>query len=524
MKNIIISILVLITTITEAQIRLKQLEPCYDGSGARKDSCFIMTDLAGIPYYIDLNDLVGIVSKSAINCDSIGNCLLNTSILCNALGNFPTGIPNVNDYLIARNGTSCKRILLDSIIGGSKLCSALNFSISTVNGNDYFLIKKADGTCARALISGISGIGFNCDSVAACLADGSLCNAMRAFPTASPATSDSFVFMKNGNCRKGLLSTLISDIDCDSVKACLIGGGVLCDALRSFPNGTYVSGDSIWYSHNGECRKGSINGLIGGGSFNCDSVKACISQTWFCDSVETCLEDGALCNALQDFTVDGGGSSFYLIGTDGTTCNRIPFDSVSTACALEIELGEFGGSPHGCEFATSCNGGAPTNQHWIFPVMNGCKLEMWGGAEGQGDCLFGDVDLPQPTVTNQSTCNGGAVELKFNYTYCGVTTQINLGSLSLQRFDDPGTGDQIRLLYNGAVCSAIDMCPPIQCSGFSAPEGSIRPIEQSYPNVNQIDYKKIRRYKNHVEADKDKKLPSGGLYFVGKSRSLQIKL
>lgn len=519
MKKYLVLLFLLLSEFAFSQIRLKQLEPCYDNLGNKNDSCFIMTNANGIPYYIGLDDLISIIGDAAVNCDSIGECLLNTNILCTALGNFPIGLPNSNDYIIARNGSSCKRILLDSIVGGSQLCDALEFTIDDITGDDYFLIKKEDGSCVRALISDLPGYGFDCDSVLQCLEDGALCDALRSYSSAVPAVSDSFIFIKNGSCRKGLLSSLIADIPCDSVLACL-NDGVLCDALRTFTSGTPASGDSIWFVQDGECKKGLIDDLLGGGgSFNCDSVQACIADGWFCDSVTACLTEGALCEALTQFDIDGAGTGYYLYGDDDNgNCVRIPFDSVNQACMMEIEIGDFGANPEGCTFATTCDGGdTHTNQHWVKPVIDACDLQLWGASEGQADCLMSSVGLPQPTVTNQSACSGGGVNLKFNFSYCGVTTQVNLGTLTLGV--TPGT-NTFQLLLDGVSCDNAIGCA---CNPMIAPE----PIEMKsneISNIQQVDMKKLKRYKSFVEADKDKSLPSGGLYLVGKSRSIQVKL
>lgn len=501
------------------QFKLKQLEPCKDLSGNRLDSCFTMTDVYGFQYYISIDDLINIVNtNTGFNCDSVSNCLISGGALCNALGQFPTGIPTINDYVFAKNGSNCKKILLDSIVSSTNLCSKLGFPVTTISNSDYFLIKKANGDCRRVLASGIVG-NVNCDSVESCLANGSLCDVLKTFSNGVPATGDSIIFIKNGTCRKGLINSLITGgYNCDSVKACIGGGtwfcdsieaclnnGSLCTALRQFPSGSFQNGDSIYFSHNGVCRRGLIDDLISGATFNCDSVQACLS-------------DGALCDAIGDLDVDGGGSTWYLLGrsSDGD-CARIPWDSVNQACTMEIEVGDFGGNPDGCSFASSCDGGnTHTNQHWVFPVVNGTDLEIWGGSEGNPDCLMSSVGLPVPTVSATSTCNGnGWPELKFDFSYAGTTTSVNLGELKLVVTN----GNRIHLALNGNTCNGfVTEC----CTPMMAPE----PMQQtapSHPTINQVDYTKLKRYKSHSQADSDNTLPHGGLYLVGNYRSIQVK-
>lgn len=505
------------------QFKLKQIEPCKDNAGNRLDSCFVMTDALGMQYYITIDQLIGIVSgMSGFDCDSVAACLVSGGTLCNALGNFPIGIPTVNDYLIARNGTNCKRIALDSVVSSTNICSKLGFPITSVSNSDYFLIKKANGDCRRVLASNVVG-KVNCDSVEACLSNGSLCDVLRGFTNGTPASGDSIIFIKNGTCRKGSITTLIGGgFSCDSIKACIGNGtwfcdsvqaclvdGSLCTALRSFTSGTFQAGDSIWFSHNGVCRRGLIDDLIGGGggSLNCDSVKSCLSN-------------GALCDAIGDLDVDGGGSEWYVLGRNGDgDCARIPWDSVNQACTMEVEVGNFGGGAPGCCFATSCDGGNNhSNQHWIYPVINGSNLEIWGGAQGNTDCKMSETGLPLPSVSVTSECgNNGWPVIKFDLTYAGVTTTANLGELKLVVTN----GNRIHLALNGNTCSGyVTEC----CSPFTAPDESVtKQTSTDYPTIDRVEITKLKRYKSHVAADNDKTLPHGGLYLVGNYRSIQIK-
>lgn len=521
MRYIYLLLFALFSFAAFGQFKLKQLEPCKDQAGNRVDSCFTMTDAEGFQYYISYNDLINVVKNGggSFTCDSVAACIQNSGILCSALLQIPSGAIASGDYLFGKNGSNCKKILLDSIISQNNLCSKLAFPVTTVSNSDYFLIKKANGDCRRVLASGIVG-KVNCDSVEACLASGSLCDVLRGFSNGSPANGDSIIFIKNGTCRKGLINSLIGGMyNCDSVKSCIGKGtwfcdsvesclkdGSLCAGLRSFASGTYQSGDSIWFSHNGVCRKGLIDDLIGGGgSLNCDSVKSCLSQ-------------GALCDAIGDLDVDGGGNTWYLLGrnSDGD-CARIPWDSISAACKVSLEAAEFGGNSDGCEFATTCDGGnSYSNIFWLDFTTTGTKLNLNANAQGGGqNCKMTDIDLPL-TVTNQSACTNGGVNLKFSVAWMGSTTNVDLGTIKLVQ-----QGTLIKLLYNDVQCGS-SACG-VSCNPFTAPTDNVASTKD-YPTINKVDLKKLKRYKNHVLADEDKSLPSGGLYLVGTSRSIQVKL
>lgn len=192
-----------------------------------------------------------------------------------------------------------------------------------------------------------------------------------------------------------------SSFGCDSVLFCLTEEGLLCEALGDFGTATYVSGDKvIGVTAGGECRqfdlfaingfgdtvrlvnnadgsytlrnenntgftfgymlncindstfaltdwdgtpvdtcviKGGLSTGGGGGSVDCDSVKACVS-TFLCDSVQACLEEGLLCEllgALPEVGTDAGQK--YVVIDELGNCELV--DSVYIdVCGVLTEI------------------------------------------------------------------------------------------------------------------------------------------------------------------------------------------
>lgn len=71
MKKLII-FFALLFNVANAQIKLMQLQPCIK-NGQRTDSCFIMTDVNGVPKYISLADLIGIAGGGTLTPNPDGS-------------------------------------------------------------------------------------------------------------------------------------------------------------------------------------------------------------------------------------------------------------------------------------------------------------------------------------------------------------------------------------------------------------------------------------------------------------------
>lgn len=504
MKKVIFLLLICFQSF--GQTPLKSIQPCKVG-GVVTDSCFIMTDVNGVQTYISYQDLITIVSGG--------------SVVCTALNSFTNRVPIATDKVYFNNGSSCYKGTISDLLGINK---------------------------------------FNCDSVLACMTSGTLCAALAALDEDN-ITSTDYIFFENssGECKKGLVSSISGfGFNCDSVITCLTDGA-LCEALEALTGGTPTGTDSVFYFHNGQCLKGPISAITG--SFNCDSVLACIGDgTWFCDSIEACLNDGVLCNALKELdfmSVEQNGEIIWI--TNGGTCKRGNVADIAAAYQLCDSLNAL----EDTEFDTTagkviwidggeCKQGSLTELFRNFNACDsftntGCKLRFVCGATGAvstsdyhiepgsgtnefnlilsdnlgNSCLRSTIEIGSivSNITSSLSCG----ENKLVVTKDGASVDVALPEFTLSK---TGTAANpiINLLQNGVICSSvtIPICDGLNCGGdFTAPDNfdRFKAKNLSLPeNGNQL-----KRYKSHKEADNDPNLPSGGYYLVGKYRSIQVK-
>ena len=556
MKKVIFLLLICFQSF--GQTPLKSIQPCKVG-GVVTDSCFIMTDVNGVQTYISYQDLITIVSGG--------------SVACTALNSFTNRVPIATDKVYFNNGSSCYKGTISDLLGINKfncdsvlacmtsgtLCAALAaLDEDNITSTDYIFFENSSGECKKGLVSSISGFGFNCDSVITCLTDGALCEALEALTGGTPTGTDSVFYFHNGQCLKGPISAITGSFNCDSVLACLTDGA-LCEALEALTGGTPTGTDSVFYFHNGQCLKGPISAITG--SFNCDSVLACIGDgTWFCDSIEACLNDGILCNALKDFpflSVDQNGEVLWI--TNDGLCRRGNIAEIAATYALCDSLNAL----EDTEFDTTagkviwidggeCKQGSLTELFRNFNACDSftntdCKLRFVCGATGAvstsdyhiepgsgtnefnlilsdnlgNSCLRSTIELGSivSNITSSLSCG----ENKLVVTKDGASIDVALPEFTLSK---TGTAANpiINLLQNGVICSSvtIPICDGLNCGGdFTAPDNfdRFKAKNLSLPeNGNQL-----KRYKSHKEADNDPNLPSGGYYLVGKYRSIQVK-
>ena len=504
MKKILFLLLICFQSF--GQTPLRSIQPCKVG-GVVTDSCFIMTDANGVQTYISYTDLITIVSGG--------------SVVCNALNGFTNRVPISTDKVYFQNGSSCYKGTISDLLGINK---------------------------------------FNCDSVLACMTSGTLCAALAALDEDN-ITSTDYLFFENssGECKKGLVSSISGfGFNCDSVLNCLTDGA-LCEALDALNGGLALGTDSILYFHNGQCLKGSISDISG--SFDCDDVKDCIGDgTWFCDSIEACLNDGILCNALKDFpflSVEQNGEVLWI--TNDGLCRRGNIAEIAATYALcdslnALEDTEFdttagkviwldGGeckqgsltelfrnfnscdslTNTGCKLRYICGatGAVQTSDYHIEPGSGVNEFNLILSDDGANSCLRSTFAIGSivSNITSSLSCG----ENKLVVTKDGASIDVALPEYTLSK---TGTAANpiINILQNGVICSSvtIPICDGLNCGGdFTAPNNfdRFKAKNLSLPeNGNQL-----KRYKTHLEADKDKSLPSGGYYLVAKSRSIQVK-
>ena len=499
MKKILFFLLICFQSF--GQTPLKSIQPCKVG-GVVTDSCFIMTDVNGVQTYISYQDLITIVSGG--------------SVVCTALNSFTNRVPIATDKVYFNNGSSCYKGTISDLLGINK---------------------------------------FNCDSVLACMTSGTLCAALAALDEDN-ITSTDYIFFENssGECKKGLVSSISGfGFNCDSVLACL-ADGALCEALEALTGGTPTGTDSVFYFHNGQCLKGPISAITG--SFNCDSVLACIGDgTWFCDSIEACLNDGILCNALKDFpflSVEQNGEVLWI--TNDGLCRRGNIAEIAATYALcdslnALEDTEFdttagkviwidGGeckqgsltelfrnfnscdslTNTGCKLRYICGatGAVQTSDYHIEPGAGVNEFNLILSDDGANSCLRSTFSIG--SIVSNITSSLSCAENKLVVTKDGASVDVALPEYTLLQ-----VGKYIYLQQNGVSCgSPVNICDGLNCSGdFTAPDNfdRFKAKNLSLPeNGNQL-----KRYKSHKEADNDPNLPSGGYYLVGKYRSIQVK-
>lgn len=253
---------------------------------------------------INCDDVLDCVTNDPDWCNEVKACITNT-YLCDNLNLFGTQnfIPT---YLIGVNSNgTCARVD-GTLFGTGATCTALKQF--TFNSSVDTLIGIKNGQCYRTKIS--SGSNFNCDSVKSCISQNWFCDS--------------------------ILVCLENDTDfCNIVKDCIDDFDLkdkVCEAMQSFQfTDGNNSGDTVIIVRDGQCYKSNI-AFTGGSNFNCDSVKACLSQDWFCDSVQACITDLYLCEALFSFGDAELQEGFKIIVDNGATCKKSTICVTGSQC------------------------------------------------------------------------------------------------------------------------------------------------------------------------------------------------
>lgn len=164
------------------------IEPCYNASHNRQDSCFTMTDVNGIQYYISLDLLKSII---------IGDTTITSGEICTAIMSFPTGTPQNGDKIVMKTASGlCKLVSKDYF--NSFTCDSVYKCLQ----NDTFcdLVKDC-----------IYDNGF-CDSVEVCLDNIDLgdkfCGIIRSYTGGTLQVGDSVLAIQNGVCKKLKVTSL----------------------------------------------------------------------------------------------------------------------------------------------------------------------------------------------------------------------------------------------------------------------------------------------------------------------------
>lgn len=479
----------------KAQITLKQIEP-YKPGGVRTDSALVITGTDGVLRFTPFDS---IFQNFMIDCDKVENCLDSGAFFCDKV--------------------------LECLDDGA-LCEALNnFGSQNVQSTGNFVWINSSGECKRGPISSLPGFGFNCDSVLNCLDAGILCEALNNLDE-DTITIDSKVlfFDGEGNCYRGNISDIPGvGFNCDSVLLCL-NDGVLCDAIGNFDMGVPEDGDYVPVWNADGCKLVSLDSLGGG----MDSLN--------CAAVLDCLNDGALCDALKAFDESMTTDPDYVFGELNNECIKINWDSLMGDCQFELEVGEFGFNPDGCNWATTCDGGDTySNQFYASLVATplnsgGYTIDLYGHSEPANECVMSSIEIEIPPAGIDSIYTDIDCTPSIGYFKNGNGPyQVALPVYDLTSSVSSGIVT-INLRVNGTICDTETFCVcdgTAGCSGGSATCGI--PLTES----DEIESKPVQgirfnaydlpQFVSHKAARRSCELNPGEMYILKRSNKIYFK-
>lgn len=546
LRNIIISVVALFATcqIGNAQyqndgkgISYNQLYGCCDTAGVKLDSMFRMTDTLGkLSICISIQNLIDIINEydttgggggsSSFGCDSVQFCLTEEGLLCDALGDFGTATYVAGDKVIGVTaGGECRQFDLFAINGFGDTVRLVNnadgsYTLRNENNTGFtfgymlncindstFALTDWDGTPVdTCVIKGGAGGGggsgsVDCDSLLTCLQDsGLICQILGELPEVGTDAGQRYVVIDEfGNCE--LVDSVYIDV---------------CGVLTEIQDESQLmESDYLFIQRNNDCYR----------------VPWYVEGT---DCVELDMQGGILTSTIIVDPAPGGNFARVYCGANGLYAENTG-DSLTCEDISEIFTPAGGNGALDSVLVSSagiCNRVASST--FVQAALN-CEVisaNFTPAAYNPGDSIL---------VSNNGTCKRVPGNTFFT---CGT---------GLPDWDEDCQPAYFMVLCGSDVagwecrkmtCAQLDsLCPPLQQAPFSPTElqGMVdkavdasltnkfayspsaltnKASEVDYPTVNNMG---IRTFKSKLEAEKDKSIPLGGIYYIEGKESMSVK-
>lgn len=529
LRKLIISVVALVATyqIGNAQyqndgkgISYNQLYGCCDTAGVKLDSMFRMTDSLGkLSICISIQNLIDIINEydttgggggsSSFGCDSVQFCLTEEGLLCEALGDFGTATYVAGDKVIGVTaGGECRQFDLFAINGFGDTVRLVNnadgsYTLRNENNTGFtfgymlncindstFALTDWDGTAVdTCVIRGGAGGGggsgsVDCDSLLTCLQDsGLICQILGALPEVGTDAGQKYVVIDElGNCE--LVDSVYIDV---------------CGVLTEIQDESQLmESDYLFIQRNQDCYR----------------VPWYVEGT---DCVELDMQGGVLTSTILVSPDAGNGVECRANGLYASSEASISCDSLKAA---------FGAS-NATDIAMFYGG--------LCVATDPCQMisdAFPAAAYAPGDSLLvqSGVTCKKVPANTFFTCGTGLPDWDedcqpaYFMVLCGNDV----------------TGWECRKM----TCAQLDsLCPPLQQAPFSPTElqGMVdkavdatltnkfayspsaltnKASEVDYPTVNNMG---IRTFKTKLEAEKDKSIPLGGIYYIEGKETMSVK-